>query len=121
MGAPTKKLKKEGVKTEQPLEERAAARGLAGAYDDDEPEYTLDRLVAVNPDYKGAREKCNAISRLPARGLAGAYDDDEPEYTLDLLVAVNPDYKGLDKKCASEKHECTIERKPNDRSPGRLR
>ena len=42
MGAPTKKLKKEETEAKQPLEERAAARGLEGAYDDDEPEYTLE-------------------------------------------------------------------------------
>ncbi len=83
MGAPTKKLKKEEVEAKQPLEERASARGLEGAYDDDEPEYTLDMLIAVNPDYKGAPEKCNATLHLPARGLEGAYDDDEPEYTLE--------------------------------------
>ena len=83
MGAPTKKLKKEEVESKQPLEERAAARGLEGAYDDDEPEYTLDMLIAVNPDYKGAREKCNDTSHFPARGLEGAYSDDEPEYTLE--------------------------------------
>ncbi|MDE0397983.1 MAG: hypothetical protein OXL96_09280 [Candidatus Poribacteria bacterium] len=115
MSAPTKKLKKEEVEAKQPFEERAAARGLEGAYDDDEPEYTLDMLIAVNPDYKGTPEKCNVTSYLPARGLEGAYDDDEPEYTLDMLTAENPDYKGTDKKCAPEKRECTVERKPNDR------
>ena len=35
MGAPTKKLKKEEVEAKQPFEERAAARGLEGAYDDE--------------------------------------------------------------------------------------
>ena len=110
MGAPTEKLKKEEVKAKQPLGEHASARGLEGAYDDDEPEYTLDMLIAVNPDYKGCREKCNAISRLPARGLEGAYDDDEPEYTPDMLIAVNPDYEGTDKKCDSEKPELHINR-----------
>ena len=114
MGTPTKKLKKEEVEAKQPLGEHAAARGLEGAYSDDEPEYTLDMLIAVNPDYKGSPEKCNATSHLPARGLEGAYDDDEPEYTLDMLAALNPDYEGTDKKCASEKCECTIERKPNE-------
>ena len=48
MGAPTKKLKKEDVETKQPLAERASARGLEGAYDDDEPEYTLDMLISVS-------------------------------------------------------------------------
>lgn len=88
MGAPTKKLKKEEVEAKQPLEERASARGLEGAYSDDEPEYTLDMLIAANPDYKGSPERCNATSYLPARGLEGAYDDDEPEYTLDMLAAL---------------------------------
>ncbi len=115
MGASTKKLKNEEVEAKQPLEERAAACGLEGAYSDDEPEYTLDMLIAVNPDYKGSPEKCNATLHLPARGLEGAYDDDEPEYTLDMLDALNPDYEGTDKKCASEKRDCKIERKPNHR------
>ena len=114
MCVPTEKLKKEEVETKHPLGEHAAVRGLEGAYDDDEPEYTLDMLIAVNPDYKGASEKCNATSRLPARGLEGAYDDDEPEYTLDMLTALNPNYEGTDKRCGSEKRECTIERKPNE-------
>ncbi len=109
MSAPTKKLKKEEVEAKQPV----GARGLEGAYDD-EPEYTLDMLTAVNPDYKGSPEKCNATSHLPARGLEGAYDDDEPEYTLDMLAALNPDYERTDEKCASEKRECTIERKSNE-------
>ena len=73
MSAPTKKLKKEEVEAKQPLAEPAAARGLEGAY-----------------------------------------DDDEPEYTLDMLAAQNPGYEGPDKKCASEKRECTIERRPNE-------
>lgn len=110
MGAPTKKLKKEEVEAKQPL----GVCDLEGAYGDDEPEYTLDMLIAVNPDYKGSPEKCNATSHLPARGLEGAYDDDEPEYTLDMLAALNPDYERTDKKYASEKRECTIERKPNE-------
>ena len=114
MGAPTKKLKKEEVEAKQSLGSHAAARGLEGAYSDDEPEYTLDMLIALNPDYKSSPDKCNATSHLPARGLEGAYDDDEPEYTLDMLAALNPNYEDTDKKCASEKRECTIERKPNE-------
>ena len=110
MSAPTKKLKKEEVEAKQPL----GVRGLEGAYGDDEPEYTLDMLIAVNPDYKGSSEKCNTTSRIPARGLEDAYDDDEPEYTLDILAVLNPDYERTDKKCGSEKRECTIERKPNE-------
>ena len=95
MSAPTKKLKKEEVEAKQPV----GARGLEGAYD--EPEYTLDMLTAVNPDYKGSPEKCNATSHLPARGLEGAYDDDEPEYTLDMLAALNPDDEG---QCGIAQH-----------------
>ncbi len=114
MCVPTEKLKKEEVETKHPFGEPTAARGLEDAYDDDEPEYTLDMLIALNPDYKGAREKCKATSRLPARGLEGAYDDDEPEYTLDMLTALNPDYEGTDKKCGSEERECTIERESNE-------
>ena len=49
MCVPTEKLKKEEVETKQPLGEHAAARGLEAAYDDDEPEYTLDMLTALNP------------------------------------------------------------------------
>ena len=45
MGAPTEKLKKEEIEAKQPLAEHAAARGLEGAYSDDEPEYTLDMLI----------------------------------------------------------------------------
>ena len=82
MGAPTEKLKKEEVETKQLLGEQASARGLEGAYSDDEPEYTLDMLIAVNPDYKGNNEKCDSKSRIPARGLGGAYGNNEPEYTL---------------------------------------
>ena len=63
MGAPTKKLKKEEVEAKQPLEERVAARGLEGAYDDDEPEYTLNMLAAQNPDYEGPDKKCSSEKR----------------------------------------------------------
>ena len=74
-------LKPEETEAEQTLESRVPARGLEAAYSDDEPEYTLDMLISVNPDYKGNSEKCDAKSRIPARGLEGAYGDDEPEYT----------------------------------------
>ena len=74
MGAPTEKLKKEEVEAKQPLEEHASARGLEGAYSDDEPEYTLDMLIAVNPDYEGTDKKCASeksectIEREPNEG-----------------------------------------------------
>ena len=63
MCVPAEKLKKEEVETKHPLGEHAAARGLEGAYDDNEPEYTPDRLTALNPDYKGDREKCGSEKR----------------------------------------------------------
>lgn len=62
------------------------ARGLELAYGDDEPEYTLDMLTEINPDYAGLDENGEVSIRLPARGLELAYDDDEPEYTLDMLI-----------------------------------
>ena len=57
--------------------------GLAAAYGEDEPEYTLDMLINKNPDY----EPGTSVS-----GLAAAYGEDEPEYTLDMLINKNPDY-----------------------------
>ena len=51
--------------------------GLATAYGEDEPEYTLDMLINKNPDY----EPGTSVS-----GLATAYGEDEPEYTLDMLI-----------------------------------
>jgi hypothetical protein len=30
---------------------RLSARGLAAAYADDEPEYTMDSVIEINPDY----------------------------------------------------------------------
>ena len=57
--------------------------GLATAYGEDEPEYTLDMLINENPDY----EPGTSVS-----GLATAYGEDEPEYTLDILINENPDY-----------------------------
>ena len=68
------------------------ARGLEAAYSNDEPEYTLDTLTEVNPNYAGLDENGEVSLRLPARGLEAAYDDDEPEYTLDMLTSVNPDH-----------------------------
>ena len=60
MGNSTKKLKKEKVESKQPLAARASARGLEGAYSDDEPEYTLDRLTTLNPAYKNTDKKCTS-------------------------------------------------------------
>ena len=67
--------------------------GLEAAYSHDEPEYTLDMLISINPDYAGLDEKGAIGLRLPPRGLEAAYSHDEPEYTLDDLITVNPDYK----------------------------
>ena len=79
MRDPTERSKKEKVEAEQIFGSRVPARGLEGAYSDDEPEYTLDMLIGVNPEYEGINEKCDASSRVPARGLEGAYGDDEHE------------------------------------------
>ena len=85
----TQLLNEKKIEEEQVVETRVPARGLEGAYGEDEPEYTLDILIAANPDYKGSPEKCNLTSHLPARDLEGAYDDDEPEYTLDMLISTS--------------------------------
>ena len=61
----------------------APLSGLAAAYGEDEPEYTLDMLINENPDY---------IPGTSVSGLAAAYGEDEPEYTLDMLINKNPDY-----------------------------
>ena len=63
MCVPTEKLKKEEVETKHRLGEHAAVCGLEGAYDDDEPEYTLDMLAALNPDYEGTDKKCASEKR----------------------------------------------------------
>ena len=70
-------------------------RGLEAAYGDDEPEYTADMLIEVNPDYKGASVELGDGERSPRRGLAAAYSNDEPEYTADMLIEVNPNYGKL--------------------------
>ena len=68
------------------------AQDLEAAYSDAEPEYTLDMLTSVNPDYAGLNEEGTVSLRVPARGLEAAYGDDEPEYTLDMLTSENPEY-----------------------------
>ena len=82
----------EETKTERNATLRLPARGLEAAYGDDEPEYTLDMLISVNPEYAGLDENGEISLRLPARGLEAAYSNDEPEYTLDMLISANPDY-----------------------------
>ena len=81
---------------------RLPAHGLELAYGDDEPEYTLDMLISVNPDYAGLDENGEVSLPLPARGLELAYGDDEPEYTLDMLIAVNPEYEDASEKWGYE-------------------
>ena len=76
----------EETKTEWDSSIPLPARGLELAYGDDEPEYTLDMLTEVNPDYAGLDENGEVSLRIPARGLELAYGDDEPEYTLDMLI-----------------------------------
>ena len=70
-----------------------SAQGLEAAYSDDEPEYTTDMLIEVNPDYEDPDREQGSGLRLSAQGLEAAYSDDEPEYTTDMLVEVNPDYE----------------------------
>ena len=82
----------EETETERNASLRLPVRGLEAAYGDDEPEYTLDMLTEVNPDYAGLDENGEVSIRLPARGLEAAYSNDEPEYTLDMLTKVNPDH-----------------------------
>ena len=82
----TEPLNAEEAKTELRSGMRLPVRGLAAAYGDDEPEYTRDMLISVNPDYAGLDENGEVRLRVPVRGLAAAYADDEPEYTLDMLI-----------------------------------
>ena len=88
----TESVDRKETKTERDANLRLPVRGLESAYSDDEPEYTLDMLTEVNPDYAGLDENGEVSLRLPARGLEAAYSDDEPEYTLDMLTEVNPDH-----------------------------
>jgi HTH-type transcriptional regulator/antitoxin HigA len=81
-------LDREEVENELPL----PAQDLEAAYSDAEPEYTLDMLISVNPDYAGLNEEGTVSLRVPARGLEAAYGNDEPEYTLDMLTSANPEY-----------------------------
>ena len=82
----------EETKTERNASFRLPVRGLEAVYSNDEPEYTLDMLTSVNPNYAGLDENGEISSQLPARGLEAAYSNDEPEYTLDMLISVNPEH-----------------------------
>ena len=79
---------------------RSPTRGLEAAYDNDEAEYTLDMLSAVNPDYEVASEKWGYGLRSPDSNPEEAYN--EAEYTLDMLSAVNPDYEDASEKWGYE-------------------
>ena len=92
MANSTEALDREEAKIEQDHSLRLPARGLESVYSDDEPKYTLDMLIEVNPEYEGIDENGAIGLRLPARGLEAACSDDEPEYTLDMLIEVNPDH-----------------------------
>ena len=82
----TESVDRKETEAERDVSLRLPARGLELAYGDDEPEYTLDMLISVNPDYAGLDENGEVSLRVPARGLELAYGDDEPEYTLDMLI-----------------------------------
>ena len=82
----TESVDRKETETERDASMRLPVRGLEAAYADDEPEYTLDMLISVNPDYAGLDEKGEVGLRVPARGLELAYGDHEPEYTLDMLI-----------------------------------
>lgn len=86
-------LEGEDVEVEWEGELCVSAQGLETAYDDDEPEYTTDMLVEVNPDYKDPDGKRSPELCVSVQGLEAAYSDDEPEYTTDMLIEVNPDYE----------------------------
>lgn len=88
----TESLNKKETEAEWGSDLRLPVRGLEAAYGDDEPEYTLDMLTEINPDYVGLDENGEISLRIPARGLEAAYSNDEPEYTLDMLISENPDY-----------------------------
>ena len=67
-------------------------RGHAETATEDEPEYTADMLISVNPHYEEPSETWNGIAR-PVRGHAETATEDEPEYTADMLISVNPHYE----------------------------
>ena len=75
---------------------RSPAYGLETAYDNDESEYTLDMLSAVNSDYEDASEKWGYGLSLPDSSPEEASND--AEYTLDMLSAVNSDYEDASEK-----------------------
>ena len=86
-------LEDEDLKNEWISRLRLSAQGLEAAYSADEPEYTEDMLIEVNPDYQGNDINSNPELRSCARGLEAACSADEPEYTEDMLIEVNPDYE----------------------------
>lgn len=88
----TESVDRKETEVERDASLRLPVRGLEAAYSDNEPEYTLDMLISVNPDYAGLDENGEVSRHVPARGLEAAYSDDEPGYTLDMLISVNPEH-----------------------------
>ena len=86
-------LEDEDLKNEWISRLRLSGQGLEAAYSANEPEYTEDMLIEVNPDYQGNDINSNPELRSCARGLEAAYSANEPEYTEDMLIEVNPDYE----------------------------
>ena len=78
-----KLIEKYQEESDMTISNAAPLSGLATAYGENEPEYTLDMLINKNPHYKPG----TSVS-----GLAAAYGEDEPEYTLDMLINKNPHY-----------------------------
>ena len=73
----TQPVNTEETEEEQIFQARVPARGLEGAYGEDEPEYTLDMLISVNPKYEGSVKECCPEVRVPARGLERTSRDAE--------------------------------------------
>ena len=67
-------------------------RGHAEEANADEPDYTADMLISVNPHYEDPSETWNGDAR-PVRGHAEEANEDEPDYTADMLISVNPHYE----------------------------
>lgn len=75
----TQPVNTEKTEEEQISETRVPVRGLEGAYGEDEPEYTLDMLISVNPKYEGTIKECCPEARVPVRGLERTSRDNETE------------------------------------------
>lgn len=62
-------------------------------YGEDEPKYTPDMLISLNPDAEEPNAKWSTGAPSGAHGLEAAYGENEPEYTPDMLIAINPEYE----------------------------